>query len=155
MDTAEIPAATSESSTLPAAPSRRLLRVFRAKERSGQAIVEFALVSMAFFTITLGTIDLGRAVYQYQALTNAVREGARVGKMDPGNGTRIKDTVIDKGPSLGLTYANISEDCGYKGCYQGCAWIEVEATVQFKSVLQHMLDIPPIDLTSKARVETE
>ena len=44
---------------------------------SGQSLVEFALIfPLAFFLIT-GFLDLGRAVFYYSSLTNAVREGTR------------------------------------------------------------------------------
>jgi len=44
---------------------------------SGQSLVEFALIfPLAFFLIT-GFLDLGRAVFYYSSLTNAVREATR------------------------------------------------------------------------------
>ena len=44
---------------------------------SGQSVVEFALIfPLAFFLIT-GFLDLGRGVFYYSSLTNAVREGTR------------------------------------------------------------------------------
>jgi Flp pilus assembly protein TadG len=51
---------------------RRLLR-----HRAGQSMVEFAVLAPIFFLLLLGTIDLGRAVYTYNAISNAAREGAR------------------------------------------------------------------------------
>ena len=43
----------------------------------GQSLVEFALIiPIAFFLIT-GFFDLGRAVFNYSSLTNAVREATR------------------------------------------------------------------------------
>src|SRR2546423_7214061 len=46
---------------------------------SGQSMVEFAVLAPVFFLLLLGTIDLGRAVYTYNAISNAAREGARAG----------------------------------------------------------------------------
>ncbi len=44
---------------------------------SGQSLIEFALIfPLAFFLIT-GFLDLGRAVFYYSSLTNAVREATR------------------------------------------------------------------------------
>lgn len=44
---------------------------------SGQSLVEFALIlPLAIFLIT-GFLDLGRAVFYYSSLTNAVREATR------------------------------------------------------------------------------
>jgi Flp pilus assembly protein TadG len=51
---------------------RKFLRL-----RSGQSMVEFAILAPIFFLLLLGTIDLGRAVYTYNAISEAAREGAR------------------------------------------------------------------------------
>lgn len=51
---------------------RKLLR-----RQSGQSMTEFAILAPIFFLLLLGTIDLGRAVYTYNAISNATREGAR------------------------------------------------------------------------------
>jgi Flp pilus assembly protein TadG len=44
----------------------------------GQALVEFALVIPIFLLLLVGLFDLGRAVFAYNTLTNAAREGARI-----------------------------------------------------------------------------
>ena len=49
------------------------------RHRRGQSMVEFAVLAPVFFLLLLGTIDLGRAVYIYDAISNAAREGARAG----------------------------------------------------------------------------
>ena len=48
------------------------------KERRGQALVEFALVIPIFLLLLVAIFDLGRAVFAYNTLTNAAREGARL-----------------------------------------------------------------------------
>src|SRR2546423_13907317 len=47
------------------------------RRRAGQSMVEFAVLAPVFFLLLLGTIDLGRSVYTYNAISNAAREGAR------------------------------------------------------------------------------
>ena len=42
--------------------SPRFLRALRTRERSGQAMVEFAFVSVAFFGLVFGTVDFGRVI---------------------------------------------------------------------------------------------
>lgn len=54
----------------------RHLRVARRGE-GGQALTEFALVSLTFFVLLFGMIDVGRAVWQYNTLAQATREGTR------------------------------------------------------------------------------
>lgn len=44
----------------------------------GQALVEFSLVIPIFLVLMVGVFDLGRAVFAYNTLTNAAREGARL-----------------------------------------------------------------------------
>jgi len=47
--------------------------------RRGAAIVEFAVVAPVFLNLFVGTVELSRAIVVQQLLTNASREGARVG----------------------------------------------------------------------------
>jgi TadE-like protein len=50
-------------------------RLFR--RHAGQSMVEFAVLAPVFFLLLLGTIDLGRAVYIYNSISEAAREGTR------------------------------------------------------------------------------
>lgn len=43
-----------------------------------QALIEFALVSPVLLLLMFGVIDIGRAVFYYDTLNHAAREGARV-----------------------------------------------------------------------------
>lgn len=49
-----------------------------ARRKRGQALVEFALILPIFLLILLAVFDLGRAVFAYNSVTNAAREGARL-----------------------------------------------------------------------------
>ena len=51
---------------------RRLL-----KNDRGSALVDFALSSVLLFSIIFGIIDFGRALYAYDAISNAARIGTR------------------------------------------------------------------------------
>jgi Flp pilus assembly protein TadG len=53
-----------------------MLRVFGG-ESSAQALVEFALASIVFFTTMLGTISFGLAIWQYDMVSSLAQEGAR------------------------------------------------------------------------------
>jgi Flp pilus assembly protein TadG len=55
--------------------SRPALR--RRRER-GQGLVEFALVFPLIILLLMGIFDLGRAIYAYNTVANAARQGARV-----------------------------------------------------------------------------
>jgi hypothetical protein len=50
----------------------------RRARRRGQGLVEFALVLPIFVFVLVALFDLGRAVFAWNTITNAAREGARV-----------------------------------------------------------------------------
>jgi TadE-like protein len=53
----------------------------------GQSLLEFAMVLPLLLVVALGTIEFGRAYYQYNTLSKAVREAARYMSMHPYNAT--------------------------------------------------------------------
>ncbi|HLZ70735.1 MAG TPA: TadE family protein [Dehalococcoidia bacterium] len=57
-------------------PSRRAGRALR---EGGQAMVEFSLVITLMLVLIFGLIDFGRAYICYVEVSNAAREGARLG----------------------------------------------------------------------------
>ena len=50
--------------------------MFRAQR--SQALIEFALVSPVLLLLLFGVVDIGRAVFYYDTISHAAREGARV-----------------------------------------------------------------------------
>jgi len=52
-----------------------MLRRFRRDE--GQELVEFALLALPLFLILFGIMEFGVAVWRYNTISNAAREGAR------------------------------------------------------------------------------
>ena len=62
----------------PASPdtSPQVGRSFPGGQRS-QALIEFALVSPVLLLLLFGVIDLGRAIFYYDTINHAAREGAR------------------------------------------------------------------------------
>lgn len=53
------------------------------KNFKGQSLVEFALILPVALMLLIGFFDLGRAVFYYSSLTNAVREWTRHAIVDP------------------------------------------------------------------------
>ena len=49
----------------------------RPHDRRGQALVEFALIVPLFILIVMGIFEGGRAIYTYNALSNAANEALR------------------------------------------------------------------------------
>jgi hypothetical protein len=62
-----------------AVESRPLRSGSRRGRSAGQGLVEFALVLPVFLLILFGLIDVGRFVYMNSTLSQAAREGARLG----------------------------------------------------------------------------
>jgi len=136
---------SEQDASPPVARTPRVLRALRTRERSGQAIVEFAMVSVAFLMMVFGTIDFGRAIYMYSQLQNSVRDGARYGKMNPTDNNGIEDIVLNQGTGLDLMPDDIDVSCT-GGCYPGCADVTVSATALFTPLTASLLGIGPDDL---------
>jgi Flp pilus assembly protein TadG len=60
---------------VPRPPKGPLLR--RSMSQRGQSLVEFALSSVVLLLLVGGLVDIGRAIFVTEALSNAAREGAR------------------------------------------------------------------------------
>ncbi|MEX1171410.1 MAG: TadE/TadG family type IV pilus assembly protein [Chloroflexota bacterium] len=63
----------------------------------GQALVEFALVLPIALILMLGVFDIGRAIFLYNGLTNAAREGARMAIVNQDKGAvalRVQATTF-------------------------------------------------------------
>lgn len=57
---------------------------------SGQELVEYALILPLLLLLTLGILEFGIIIYQYNAVGNAAREGARVGIIRANNDGTIE-----------------------------------------------------------------
>ncbi|HEY1162754.1 MAG TPA: TadE/TadG family type IV pilus assembly protein [Candidatus Dormibacteraeota bacterium] len=51
--------------------------------QSSQALIEFALISPVLLLLLFGIVDIGRAVFYYDTLNHAAREGARAAVKAP------------------------------------------------------------------------
>ncbi len=87
---------------------RRLLRNDR-----GATLVEFAVSSLLFMTIALGTIEFSRMIMHYNVVSNAAREGVRYASVRGGNSghpataTDIQNFVAGRSSGL-LTAGNVT-----------------------------------------------
>jgi len=55
------------------------------RDERGQALVEFALAIVIFLVLLMGVFDFGRAIYQFNGVSQAAREIARVTATHPGS----------------------------------------------------------------------
>lgn len=80
-----------------------------ARRERGVALVEFAIVAPVLFALLIGTFTGGLALAQKNSVTNAAREGARLGATVPTSSTwatDVRDRVIQNS-SGDLTAAQI------------------------------------------------
>ena len=85
----------------------KLYRLCRPKRR-GAAVVEFAVVAPVFFLLIFGMIEYGRLVMVQQVLTNASREGARVGVLDGATQADVTTAVNNYLTSARITTATVT-----------------------------------------------
>lgn len=132
----------------------------------GYTLVEFAIASIIFLTLTLGGIDLGRAVYLNHQLHSAVRDAAREAKVGTANGYGFSNGTIhhrvlvaknlidgDEFTRLGLGPTSSSFTCT-GACTTGDS-LTVNGSLPFSLVLQDFLGIPTLTLSASATVTLE
>jgi Flp pilus assembly protein TadG len=81
-----------------------LRRTWRRRDpEKGAAAIEFAIVSLLFFTLVLGCIEWGWYFFIHQRVVNASREGARAGTLmspppttDPGDAEARAQEVAEE-----------------------------------------------------------
>ena len=78
------------------------------KKRRGAAAVEFAVVAPLFFLMIFGMIEFGRMIMVQQLLTNASREGARLGVLDGSTMADVRTSV--KNYLENVTVTGVTDD---------------------------------------------
>ena len=121
------------------------LHVRRRGSGRGQALVEFALVMPIFILLLVAIFDLGRAVFAYNTLTNAAREGARmaiVNQYQPSIIARAKQqtAIVElNDPSVTVNFYQVNAD-GTPNTSTPCALSQIAvgcmATVSFEATYQ-------------------
>ena len=83
------------------------------QHQQGQSMIEFALVLPLMVLIIAGIFDLGRAFYSSITITNAAREGARYGTLNPKLTQGICEAAVieAQGSGIPLNYNNITVSC--------------------------------------------
>ena len=77
------------------------------KQRTGAAVVEFAIVAPVFFLFVFGIIEFGRMLMVQQTITHAAREGARVAALDGSTVNSVETAVNSYLSSALITEAAI------------------------------------------------
>ncbi len=81
-------------------------------DRRGQALVEFALVIPLVILVIIGIFEGGRAIYTYNALSNAAREAVReaIVNQDAGEIEARADRILG-GLAGGTVFSHDTSDC--------------------------------------------
>jgi Flp pilus assembly protein TadG len=97
-------------------------RLLRRRSGRGQGLVEFALVFPLFVLILFGLIDIGRAVFAYNEITNAAREGTRVAIVNQDVPT-IEDRIAGQATAVAANQCVffLEADSTFNTCSKGTA----------------------------------
>ena len=126
---------------------------WRRHQSRGQSIVEFGLVLPMLLLLMLGTLDLGRAFFDYIQMRNAAYEGARYASRFPtdttGTLSKISQHGVPSSTTVTITFDPTS--C----CTAGqTATVTVQLTHTFTPIsatfLQKFFSIGPWKLVSSA-----
>jgi len=142
-------------------PGRR-----RRRSTCGQATVEVAMVGLLFVITVIGMIDVGRAVWNYNTVAQAAREGARYAVVhgsrssDPsGPGSSsftapdqdTKVTAIVRKNASGLDLDSLTVSAQWPDATnERDARVKVTASYAFEPAFSHLLGLPSITLTSSS-----
>jgi Flp pilus assembly protein TadG len=120
---------------------RRPARTSAHRRRRGQALVEFALVIPIFLLIFVGLFDLGRAVFAYNTLTNAAREGVRLAIVNQDSASIIAraksmTAIVElSDPSVDIDFYQVDSDGSQGGVCSPVA-VGCVAVVSFETTYQ-------------------
>jgi Flp pilus assembly protein TadG len=127
----------NDSSTVATPPKHtrfgtRLVRKLR-KSDAGQALVEFSLVLPIMLLMLFALVDFGRGFYSWLVVTNAVREGARVGAVQATEAV-IKTKVVETASGLDPTRLDPAAVTYDNAAHTRGSTVRVDVTYHFQYV---------------------
>lgn len=135
----------------------------RPRER-GQSLVEFALGLTVFLTILIGLVDLARAAFLFNGVSEAAREVARVTSVHPGTtlGASSQTTAAvsaERALVPGLTIDSYScIDLGgvtVSGTCQPGDWVKVSVRTSFQPILPLFTPFGPFTFTTASSAKIQ
>ena len=137
----------------------------RRRRSTGQGLVEFALGITIFLTILIGLVDLARAAFLFNGVSDAAREIARVTSVHPGStglGTSSEtSTAVSNERVLvpGLTvqsYACIDlAGATVTGTCQPGNWVKVSVRTSFQPILPLLSAFGPISFSTASSAKIQ
>jgi Flp pilus assembly protein TadG len=131
----------------------------------GQTLTEFALILPVFLLVLVGILDLGRAAYAYNTVSNAAREGTRLAIVDQ-SVTGIQDLAAQKSVGLGIDPTSVqvrflnpdlstTAPCNQRPVLIGCVAV-VTVTYQYVAATPLLGNIVgPISISATSRQAVE
>lgn len=137
----------------------------RRRSESGQNLVEFALGITIFLTLLIGLVDLARAAFLFNGVSEAAREIARVTSVHPGTlglgtSTETTNAVAAEGalvPGLSVTsYTCLDLDgSSVTGTCQPGDWVKVSVQTSFQPILPLLSAFGPISFTTASSAKIQ
>ena len=137
----------------------------RRRSRSrGQGLVEFALGIVIFMTVLIALVDLARAAFLFNGVSDAAREIARVTSVHPGaslgdssetSAAVSHERVLVPGLSVtGYACIDIAGATVADGCQPG-DWVKVSVRTSFTPILPVLNAFGPItfNTASSAKIQ--
>jgi Flp pilus assembly protein TadG len=139
-----------------------MARPRRRARTDGQSTVEFALAVIVFVTMLCGVFDLGRGVYENNALSEAARELARTTSVHPGSplGTSSETSATlatQRGLVMGMgtpTYSCVDIDgSSVSGTCKPGYWVKVLVTATYSPVTPLLGLTGPFTFTATSSIQ--
>ena len=123
--------------------------------QSGSAIVEFTLVALMFFMLSLGLAEMGRAVFDYSIVSSLAREGVRWASVrgsasgHTATDVNISDYVKSKASGMNLTVTVTWTPANDNSAGKT---VNVQVLYNFRSIAPVLLSLGTIPLTSTSHM---
>jgi Flp pilus assembly protein TadG len=123
------------------------------KRQRGQAMVEFAGVSIIFFLLFFIILDGGRALYAYATVAEVVREGAHQAEMTETTDAQIRAAINSHAALLGDlgSTATITPS----GTRTAMQTVTITVSYQYRTVTPLLSGFGPINFTGRTVVVVE
>lgn len=115
----------------------------------GQELVEFALVVPLLMLIAFGVLDLGRLYHAAVTVTNATREGARYGTLNPADMDGVILRTQEEAQNSGIDLTDPATSTIEVTCTDTCtsrSTIRVAVTYDFRLIVAMVFPSPTIEI---------
>jgi Flp pilus assembly protein TadG len=127
----------------------RLVRGRAPSKTRGQSLAEFALVLPIFLLLFFAVIDFGSAIFTFNSLTNAAREGARLAIVNQDTASIIaraesQVSVAEiNAPNVSIDFYQVDQTTGIPDTSSTCSPVAVDcaAVVSFESTYRPLTPI--------------